>query len=153
MSSMPNRPVCSVLCCGLVAFVCAGRASAQYATAPNNYYPEGYHGATFTGTITQINNDTLTLTYTHGNKTDAFEGYVATQCNIPPSKTTVVKKGAVITVLYEPETTKSNGQKVKKNRILGISFKEVDGKTIADNERGVYYCIAGSFPTYFKAFQ
>jgi hypothetical protein len=119
---MPNRPVCSVLCCGLVAFVCAGRASAQYATAPNNYYPEGYHGATFTGTITQINNDTLALTFTHGNKTDAFEGYVATQCNIPPS----VKKGAVITVLYEPETT---------------------------NERGVYYCIAGSFPTYFKAFQ
>jgi hypothetical protein len=153
MRHLLNRRVRAFVFCGLVASVCAGGASAQYATAPNNYYPDGYHGATFTGTITQINNDTITSTYTHGNKTDTFEGYVAAPCNMPASETTTVKKGAVITVFYESETIKINGQKVKRNRILGISFKEVDGKTISDNQRKIFYCIAGRFNMNFKAFQ
>jgi hypothetical protein len=153
MPIMRKRHIFLFFCCVFVALVSVREASAQYGTAPNNYYPDGYHGATFTGTIAQINNEAITLTYTHGNKTDTFQGYVATPCNMPASKTTVVKTGAVITVFYEPEIIKTNGQKVKKNKIVGISFKEVDGKTIADNERRIFYCISAPFQSYFKAFQ
>jgi hypothetical protein len=153
MRHLLNRCVRALLCCGLVASVFARVVSAQYGSAPNNYYPVGYHGATFTGTIAQTNNETITLTYTHGNKTDTFEGYVAAPCNLPSSRTTIVKKGAVITVFYEVETIKINGQKQKKNRILAISFKEVDGKTVADNERRIFYCMPTPFQTYFKAFR
>jgi hypothetical protein len=154
MRHLLHRLLFTFLCCGLVALACPGVVSAQYGTAPNNYYPEAYHGATFTGTVTQINNDAITLTYTHGSKTDTFEGYVAARCNLPSTRTTIVKKGAVITVFYEPETTKTNGQKLKKNRILGISFQEVDGNKIAENQRGIFYCMPSpSFQMQFKAFQ
>jgi hypothetical protein len=89
----------------------------------------------------------------HGSKTDTFEGYVAAPCNLPATRTTVVKKGAVITVFYEPETTKTNGQKLKKTRILGISFQEMDGNRIADNQRKIFYCTPAPFQTQFMAFQ
>jgi hypothetical protein len=153
MCPLLNGRARTFFCCGLLVLACAGVVSAQYASAPTNYYPQGYHGATFTGTVSQMNNEAITLTYTHGSKTDTFEGYVAAPCNLPATRTTVVKKGAVITVFYERETIKTNGQKLKKNRILGISFQEVDGNKIADDQRKIFYCMPSPFQMQFKGFQ
>jgi hypothetical protein len=153
MRHMLHRRFFTLLCSGLVAVVCADVVSAQYGSAPNNYYPQGYHGATFTGAVAQMNNDAITLTYTHGSKADTFEGYVAARCNLPATRATVVKKGAVITVFYEPETIKTNGQKLKKNRILGISFQEVDGNKIAEDQRKIFYCMPPPFQMQFKGFR
>jgi len=48
--------------------------SAQYGTAPNNYYPHNYGGSIFTGVVTETGDNQITLTFTKGSKTDTFTG-------------------------------------------------------------------------------
>jgi hypothetical protein len=47
MRHLLRRRLFTFLCCGLLALACANVVLAQYGTAPNNYYSQGYHGATF----------------------------------------------------------------------------------------------------------
>jgi hypothetical protein len=135
-------------------------ASAQYGSAENNYYPAGYHGAIFTGTLVQSTDDTITLAYVHGAKTDTFEGYLVAPCGqlqtkapSNPRPASNIKVGSVLTVYYEAETTKIQGRKEKKNRVLGISFRQIDEKTISEERRGILYCIPSPFQLSLKAFQ
>jgi hypothetical protein len=160
MRHLPNRCVRAFLFCGLVVSVCAGVSSAQYGTAPNNYYPEGYHGSTFTGTVIQNVDGTITLTYAHGSKLEKFEGRITAPCILPSNKPTTVsiqasklQIGGVITAFYEATTVKIGGQKQKENQIVAMSFKQVNGKEIAEDQKGIFYCIPPPYHTYFKAFQ
>jgi hypothetical protein len=54
---------------------------AQYGTAPNNYYPDKYNGSTFTGVVTEVAGDEITLTYTKDNKTETFKGRFEVACS------------------------------------------------------------------------
>src|SRR6185312_5270881 len=58
--------------------------AAQKGSAPNGYYPPSYGGLTFTGEVTAINeqDQTLTLTYTHGNKSETFVGRLQAPCAV-----------------------------------------------------------------------
>src|SRR5215475_12803958 len=82
-------------------------ASAQYGTAPPAPYPIGYSGETFTGTVVETGDDTITLTSTRGRKTDKFVGRTAAICHMPVTKTTTeplplsqVQVGMVVTVFF-----------------------------------------------------
>jgi hypothetical protein len=154
------RRVCWFLCGELFVLLFGGAVSAQYGTAPNNYYPNSYNGSTFTGKVVRTTDDTITLTYTHGSKTDTFEGHLTSPCYLPSSKTTTgpmsasqVQMGAVITAFYEGRTVKVEGRKQKENQVIAISFLQVNGRTVTEDHRAIFFCIPAPFHTYFKAFQ
>lgn len=143
---------------GLLMLALSGTGAAQKGTAPNGYYPAGYNGATFTGKVVQTTDDSVTLNYVHGNKTDTFEAYSAAPCNLPSSKTTTqpmplskVQPGAVVTLFYEPKETKVDGKKQKKNQVVGILFLEENGRKVKEEHQAMFYCVAG--PSHFMAFQ
>lgn len=144
---------------GLFALIFCPLVNAQRGTAPNNYYPTWYNGATFTGQVVGATGDTITLAYTHGNKTETFEGRATAPCNLPSSKTSTDPKpftslptGSMITAFYEPKTVRVNGQKQKENQVMAISFIEVNGRKVQEEHRAIFYCIPGTFRTDFKAF-
>jgi hypothetical protein len=148
------------LCSGVFMLVFSGTLVAQKGTAPNGYYPVGYNGATFTGKVVLTTDDTITLTYVHGSKTDTFEAYATAACNLPSTKTTTqpmplskVQTGAVITVFYEPKETKIDGRKQKKNQVIGILFQEVNGRRVKEEHQALFYCSTGPAKLYFMAFQ
>lgn len=152
-----TRRKCFRRCATAMLLLC-GVVSAQYGTAPNNYYPDSYDGVTFTGTVVSATQDTITLSYTHGNRTDTFEGYVTAPCNLPETRTTTrptplsgVPTGAVITAFYETKTIKVAGRKEKKNHIIAVMFQQVTSKPIADTHKAIFYCIPTPFHTTFKA--
>jgi len=154
----PNDHLRELISWGLLMLVLSGTGAAQKGTAPNGYYPAGYSGATFTGRVVQTTDDTITLKYVHGNKTDMFEAYAAGPCNLPATKTTTqpmplskVQTGAVVTLFYEPKETKVDGKKQRKNQIIGILFLEENGRKVAEEHQAMFYCIAGA--SHFMAFQ
>jgi hypothetical protein len=127
-------------------------ALAQYGTAPSGYYPVGYTGATFTGTLVSATQspELITLRYTNGAKTDDFigrpestcagkvQGGVAQQYHLSQ-----VPKGTVLTVFYTTATSKDkDGQKNKEHVIFTIEYVELGGKTIPADKRGMVSCSA-----------
>jgi hypothetical protein len=145
--------------CGLFVLLLGGVVAAQQGTAPNNYNPVGYNGSIFSGRVVQTTDDSITLSYVHGSKTDTFEAYTTTPCNLPANKTTThpvplskVQTGAVVTVYYEPKTVKVDGRKQKRNEVVGISFLEVNGRKVSEEHQAIFYCIPGQPTLYFRAF-
>ena len=145
---------------GPIVLLLSAVMAAQQGTAPNNYYPVGYSGSIFTGKVVQATDDSITLSYVHGGKTDTFEAYATAPCNLPVSKTatrpaplSIVQTGAVVTVYYETRTVKVGGRKQKKNQVIGISFLEVNGKSVSEEHQAIFYCIPGQPALYFRAFQ
>lgn len=145
---------------GLLMLVFSGRATAQKGIAPNGYYPPGYYGSTFTGTVVLTTNDTITLNYVHGSKTETFEGYATAPCNLPSSKSTTqpmplskVKTGALITVFYEATNIKIDGRKQKKNLVIGILFQEVNGRKVKEEHQAIFFCVPGPGTLYFMIFE
>jgi hypothetical protein len=105
-------------------------ASAQHATAPNGYYPDGFSGDTWTGVVSNVNETTgeFTLTYTKGNKTETFvgvpeEGYLVAPKDGPvrPLKLSDIHVGRTVTVFYMPVTKKVDGKKVTVNTVFNIN--------------------------------
>ena len=148
-----------VLLLNALLVLSCGMAAAQYGTAPNGYYPAGYGGSTYTGKAQGTGPTSITLTYAHGNKTDTFEGYASAPCSMPVSKTSTapmplseVPTTAVVTVFYQSETVKVDGQKHKRNEIIAISFQQLNGKTIASEHRAIFYCTPSPVLA-FKAFE
>jgi hypothetical protein len=155
---LPNDHLRGLVSCGLLMLVLSGTGAAQKGTAPNGYYPAGYNGATFTGRVVQTTDDTITLNYVHGSKTDTFEAYAAGPCNLPATKNKTqpmplskVQMGAVVTLFYEPKETKVYGKKQRKNQIIGILFLEENGRKVAEEHQAMFYCIAGA--SHFMGFQ
>jgi hypothetical protein len=126
--------------CGLFVLLLGGVVAAQQGTAPNNYNPVGYNGSIFSGRVVQTTDDSITLSYVHGSKTDTFEAY------------TKVQTAAVVTVYYEPKTVKVDGRKQKRNEVVGISFLEVNGRKVSEEHQAIFYCIPGQPTLYFRAF-
>jgi hypothetical protein len=128
-------------------FVTAGFA--QYGTAPNNYYPDKYNGSTFTGTVTEAKDDQITLKYTKGSKVDIFTGRFETSCSVPSASgrhmvPSDIPPGTVMTAFFNRDTRKVDGQKVKENLILAISFEVWQGQKIAQDKRVIHSCSTNS---------
>ena len=143
-----------------VILLCLGSAMAQYGNAPNNYYPDEYSGTTFTGVVEQTTNETITLTYSHGKKTQTFEGRIVAPCNLPvsPSATrpvpaTAIQKGWLVTAYFDPKAVKVDGKKENVNEIIAVSILGVNGRTVKSEHQAIFYCLPGSFHTTFKASQ
>jgi hypothetical protein len=107
-----------------------GTVSAQHGTAPNGYYPAGYSGNTWTGTVSNVNEATgeFTLTFTKGSKTETFvgipeEGYVVAPKDGPerPLKITDIHVGRTLTVFYNVVTNKVDGKKVTVNSVINVN--------------------------------
>lgn len=145
---------------GLVVLLLSTVVGAQRGTAPNNYYPVGYNGSIFTGKVVQTTDDSITLSYAHGSKTDTFEAYATAPCNLPATKTSTrpvplskVQTGAVVTIYYETRTLRVGGRKQKRNEVVGISFLEVNGKSVSEQHQAIFYCIPEQPALYFRVFQ
>jgi hypothetical protein len=137
----------------LMALVFSSASEAQKGTAPSGYYPPGYFGATFTGSIepptVDADAEEIVLVYTKATKSERFTGRLEATCAWTNKDGTVhgfrasnAPKGAVLTAFYIPITTKLNGQKSTENSVIAISYAEVDGKKIPDDKRIIVSCSA-----------
>jgi hypothetical protein len=122
---------------------------AQYGSAPNGYYPPGYTGSIFTGSLESAVAGTqeMTLVYTKGNKTERFAGRLESACGWKDKdgtahsfKASDIPKGTILTAFYNKTTKKSDGQKTTEISIFAISYVEVNGKRIPDDKRVVISC-------------
>ncbi len=135
-------------------------ALAQYGSAPSGYYPVGYTGATFTGTLVSATQspELVTLRYTKGAHTDDFVGRPESTCAgkvqggvAQKYHLSQVPKGTVLTVFYTAATSKDkDGQKNKDNVIFAIEYLELSGKAIPADKRGMVSC-STAMATYFQA--
>jgi hypothetical protein len=119
--------------------------SAQYGTAPNNYYPENYNGSIFTGVVTDTADNHVTLKFTNGNKTDSFTGVFQTGCSVPARDghrmmPADIPKGTVMTAFFNATTKKVDGKKIKENLIIAIAFEVWQGQRAADDKKMIYSC-------------
>jgi hypothetical protein len=120
-------------------------ASAQYGSAPNNYYPDNYSGSTFTGEVTATSGDQITLIYKKKDKTDTFIGRFETNCSVPSKDhhamvASDIPAGTVLTAFYDRESKKVNGQKEKENVIIAIAFDVWQGQKVNDDKKLIYSC-------------
>jgi hypothetical protein len=119
--------------------------SAQYGTAPNNYYPDNYSGSIFTGIVTETGDNQITLTFTKGSKTDTFTGLFETGCSVPARDGSRmmpidIPKGTAMTSFFTAITKKVDGKKIKENLIIAISFEVWQGQRAAADKRIIYWC-------------
>jgi len=134
----------------IFSFLITPLATSQYGTAPNNYYPDKYNGSTFTGTVAETKNDQIALTYAKADKTDTFIGRLETACSVPRAdnnsrgmNASDIPLGTVMTAFFNVDNRKVDGQKIKENLILAISFITWQGQNIAEDKRTIYLCTAG----------
>lgn len=142
----------------LLSFLCAPPSCPQKGTAPNGYYPPGYNGSTFTGSVESTDAGQLTLLYASGRKQERFVGRLEASCvwtdkggTVHTVEVAAVPKGIVLTAFYNSVTTKSGDQKIRENLILAISYAEQNGKTIPDDKRVIVGCSQQRI-VQFKAF-
>jgi hypothetical protein len=102
---------------------------AQHGSAPNDYYPPGYSGDTWTGVVTSVDDHSreITLTYTKGDKTETFTGILkqgykvkskdGSEVELKPSE---IPTGVRLTVFYSTQTKKVDGNKVKVYEIFRL---------------------------------
>ena len=117
--------------------------SAQYGTAPNNYYPHNYGGSIFTGVVTERGDNQITLTFTKGSKTDTFTGLFETRCSVPARDgrrmiPADIPKGTVMTTFFNARTKKVDGKKIRENFVIAIAFEVWQGQRVADDKKRIY---------------
>ncbi|HEY6250889.1 MAG TPA: hypothetical protein VI685_13090 [Candidatus Angelobacter sp.] len=107
------------------------QARGQQGTAPDGYYPPGYMGDTWTGTITAVDADKreITLTYTDKKGPHNFVAYVPEHYKVhlkngqeQEVKMADFEIGRPIRVYYIAKTIKMDNQKVKRNEIIKIEI-------------------------------
>ncbi|SRR5882762_3098093 len=132
-----------------VAFLIVLELNAQKSTAPNGYYPLGFSGSIFTGSLESVSTDVqeLTLSYVKGKKIERFVGKLESTCAWKDKSGAAhllgvsdFPKGLVLTVFYIPVTSKSGGVKTNENLIFALSYAELSGKRIPDDQRVVIFC-------------
>jgi len=113
----------------IALLVLVSPAFAQHGTAENGYYPSGYQGDTWTGSVVSANEQTreITLSYSKNGKSETFvgvpeDGYLVHEHNGPtrPLKMSDIPVGRIIKVWYKTETKKVDGRRVKVNTIFLI---------------------------------
>lgn len=105
------------------------RLIAQHGTAPNDYYPPGYSGDTWSGEVTSTNDETreITLTYTKGSKTETFTGVLQEGYKVKLKdgtshelKASGVSKGTHLMIFYIQKTRKDGDKKIKYYEIFRL---------------------------------
>jgi hypothetical protein len=134
-------------------------ASAQYGSAPNNYYPDSYNGSIFKGVVTETKDDQIILTFTKGSNTETFTGLFETGCSVPraqqggaPMMPADIPKGTVMTAFFNARTKKVDGKKIKENVIIGIAFGVWQGQKVPEDRMTIYWC-TNSRHLQFRAYQ
>jgi hypothetical protein len=107
-------------------------SKAQHGTAGNGYFPPGYEGDIWTGSVTTTDDTTrtVTLTYSNKKKTETFTGVLQGGCckvkmsdgTVQELKPSQLSPGRRITVYYIPKTTKAQGNKTTVNEIFKVDF-------------------------------
>ncbi len=107
-------------------------SSAQHGTAENGYYPPGYSGDTWKGTVTTTDDTTRTvnLNYEGKKKTETFTGVLREGCckikmsdgTVQELKPSQLLPGRQIMVYYISRTTKVDGKKATFNEIFKVDF-------------------------------
>ena len=138
------KPITAII---VVIVISAYSAYSQHGTAPNGYYPPGYHFDTFTGTSISSDSaaDTVTLEYKKGPKTETLPITLEGGCAVPsktgePMHAKDIPQGTVLTAYYMPKTEKVADEKRTVYVAIGISFIEWQGKPVAEKNRKVYSC-------------
>ena len=124
---------------------------AQYGTAPNGFYPETYNGSMFEGVLESVDpaKQEFTLLYRKKDKEQRFLGRLEDGCSVPNAKDKTRKmkvedfpKQSTIVALFKPKTEKqTDGSKVKFSSVFAISFREVNGQRIKEEDWIMYYCM------------
>jgi len=141
-------PMCKYTIGVVILFSAATVYPAQHGTAENGYYPQGYNGDTFTGTVMSTNNETREVTLSFANpktgKTQTLTGVLAEGYSIQVKNGSLhelqpseIKLGAQLKVYYLDATRKVDGKKTTIHTIFLIGG--------APNARTHY--------SYFMAFQ
>ena len=141
----------------VVIVISAYSAYCQHGTAPNGYYPPGYQFDTFTGTSISSDTatDTVTLEFKKDAKAETLSIILEGGCAVPsktgePMHAKDIPQGTVLTAYYMPKTEKVAGEKRTVYLAIGISFREWQGKPVAEKDRKLYSCGASAYRV-FKA--
>jgi hypothetical protein len=115
----------------LALTVGAALASAQHGSAPSGYFPPGYAGDTWSGTVAAVNPDTreIVLSYEGKNKDETFTGvlqpgYKRTGVDGKPFEVdmTNIPLGSYMVAYYMQKTKKVDGQKTKYYEIFRFDW-------------------------------
>ena len=118
-----------ILLATLILITIFGVARAQHGTAPNGYYPMGYHGDIWTGEVTAVNaaNREITLTYVKGEKRESFRRRIAGGLQGQKDgsdhelKVSEIPIGARVTVYYLAKSRKVEGKKTNFYEIFRLT--------------------------------
>jgi hypothetical protein len=122
-----------VVALALLFFAFPTVASGQHGTAENGYYPVGYDGDTWTGAVTNVNDEAreITLTYTKGDKTESFQGELEKGYKVKLKDGTMhemrvseIPLGTRLKVYYVTRWRKIDGKKTKYNEIFRLQSAE-----------------------------
>lgn len=134
-------------------------ASAQSGSAPPGYYPADYDGSIFKGFVIESSANNLALSPVKGKKGETFEGSFVSGCSVPTTnghtgtmRPADIPKGTEMTVLFKTRTRKADGNSIKENLIVGISFDTWQGQKVPDSEKRIFWCVDSSY-LQFKAFR
>jgi len=109
----------------------AGVLHSQHGTAPNDYFPMGFAGDTWTGEVSAVNdaNREITLVYFGKKKTESFvgvlqEGYKVKRKDgeLTELKVSTIPSGTRMRVYYMAKDRKVDGRKEKFHEIFRIDF-------------------------------
>jgi hypothetical protein len=141
----------------MACLVAASGLNAQKGTAPDGYYPAGYMGSTFTGSLLPAGNNPsrFTLVFAKNGKSETFSAQLEAKCRLS-NKAGVTQSfqmeafsaGAVLTAYYR--TAKNKTTHEKENIAIALSFAENKAGRIPDEKRVLITCSEGQ--TQFKAF-
>jgi len=116
----------------MVFILCIGFAFGQKGSAESGYYPIGYSGDTWTGTVTATNDATreITLTYAGKDKAQTFVGVLRQgyKLNMKDGsqhelKVSELEPGMRIKVYYVTKKEKSeSGMKIEVHEIFQVKF-------------------------------
>lgn len=132
----------------LIAFLVLGCALAyaqQGEYRGGGAFPNGWHGAIFTGKLIKGEGNEITLEYKKGDKTQTFVGIFPKEgCGIPradgsdkPAQPADLTPGTVLRAYYLDENIKVNGQKQRVKSVMGLVIVEYKGQAI-DSEHQTF---------------
>jgi hypothetical protein len=137
----------------VAALLSAPLAFGQYGEADWGYFPSGYSGATFSGTVTQTTRNEITLSFTNAkkNKTDTFTGRLEAMCTSArnygltggPLLASNIPNGSEMTAYYNQKTKKVDGKKIKENVIVAVWFHTWGAEKLSD-VKSLEYCTLNS---------
>ena len=142
-----------------MVFLCTGIGFAQYGTAPNGYYPSGYGGDIFTGSVSAVDEATgqITVSFHTKKKTETFVGHLQKSCDVPskdgnPMTALDLPIGTDVSVFFVTSVRKEGNTAVKDNLIIGIMFHSWDGHPVAQPSKKMYSCSTTPISHYWRCF-